>query len=229
MKILVAIPAYDGKLLVQSVIALMTEQALCIANGDELQIRFSCSNAGLLQSRNVLVKDFLESGYDKMVFLDSDITFEPGAIIKLAYMPFDFVGGCYRYKKEPVKYPINFLPDQKDLWINRVGLIEVASLPTGFLSLSRKVFETIKENHPERALADQGEGNPAFCYFQMPFIDGQFYGEDVFLCKEWREAGGKIYMDPEIKLTHWSFNPTAYEGRIGDWIKSQQPENQKGI
>lgn len=224
MKIFVAIPVYDGKLTLDLVRGLMAEQALALGLGDEFQVHFMSGNAGIVQGRNQLAHEFMESGFDRLVFLDSDVTFEPGALIKLAYMPFDFVGGCYRHKQAEETYPINWLK-KPELWVNKYGLIEVETLPTGFLALSRKVFEAMRESFPERTLTHFG--HPSFSYFQMPIENGVLFGEDVFFCKEWRKLGGKVYLDPEIKLTHWGFAPTPYPGHIGKWLKNQPVSPQK--
>lgn len=225
MKIFVAIPVYDGKLHVQSVRALLNEQAVAFGSGDDFRVSFLSSNAGIAQGRNQLATEFMDSGFDRMVFLDSDVTFEPGSLIKLAHQPVDFVAGCYRLKRKDESYPIAWLRGQTELWADRNGLIEVEGVPTGFLALSRNVFQKMLDKHPERELTIQC-GQKAFCFFQMPLIDGHLYGEDFYFCREWSELGGKIYLDPEITLTHWDFNPTPHEGHIGNWIKRKHAENE---
>lgn len=214
MKILVAIPVYDGKLPVESVRCLMEEQALALAAGDDFQVRFlpSCSHAAM--GRNQLAQDFMDSDAERLVFLDADVTFEPGAIVRIAHHKADFVGGAYRFKLEDESYPVGWFED--DLWSNEQGLIEVASLPGGFLSLSRTVFDRLKSAHPMREY--EHFGKRAHCYFQMLFQDGHLCGEDSFFCKEWREIGGQVLLDPSIALTHWDFN-RPYPGNIGKWLK----------
>lgn len=220
MKIFVAIPTYDRKLDINVVIALLSEQAVAIANGDILKINFLSGNAGIAQARNQLATEFMESDFDRMFFLDADITWEIGNIVKLAHSPVDFVGGGYRLKREEESYPIAWLRDGKDLWSDTNGLIEVEGVPTGFLSLSRKVFQTMLDKYPERELTVQC-GHKAYCFFQMPLVDGHLYGEDLYFCREWLESGGKVYLSPEIKLTHWNYNPTAHEGHVGQWLKNR--------
>lgn len=221
MKIFVAIPLYDGKLGIETVRCLLNEQAMALGVGDDFTVSFLSSDSGIAGARNTLAHTFMETDFDRLVFLDSDITFEPGTLIKLAHHKADFVGGCYRYKNPTEAYPINWLEDkeQKGLQANDQGLLEVKTLPTGFLALSRNVFETFRREYPERSYEHLGQKN--FCYFQFIFKDGQFYGEDIFFCREWSEKGGKIYLDPELALTHWGFNPTPHPGHIGNWLKNR--------
>lgn len=214
MKILVAIPVYDGKIQAQSVRCLLNEQGIAFGTGDDLQVRFlpNCSHAAM--GRNQLAQDFMDSESDRLIYLDADVTFEPGSLIKIAHKKADFVGGAYRYKQDSEIYPVGWLPH--DLWLNEEKLLEVETLPGGFLSLSKKVFETLKAAHPDRGY--EHFGKKAHCYFQMRFENGYLYGEDSYFCKEWRDAGGKVFLDPELELTHWDFNK-PYVGHIGQWLK----------
>lgn len=216
MKIFVAIPVYDGKLQVQTVKCLLEETTLANGFGDELRVNFLPSCAVPAHGRNQLVELFLESDCDRLFFLDADITWEPGAILKLCHMPVDIAGGCYRFKCADEKYPIDWLK-KPELWADENGLLEVAMLPTGFLSLSRKVFEDFRKAYPGREYMHWEK--PAYAYFQMFFKNGALYSDDSGFCKEWIEAGGKIHLDPTISLTHWDSFPTPFSGNIGDWLK----------
>lgn len=208
------------------------EQAAAFANGDDFSVNFLSSNAGIVQGRNQLATEFMDSGFDRLIFLDSDVTWELGSIVKLAHHPVDFVGGCYRLKRKEEQYPIAWIRGTAgqefrgiDLGDNK-ALLEVEGVPTGFLSLSRKVFETMLEKRP-RDLTTQC-GHKCYAFFQMPVMDGHLYGEDFFFCREWQELDGKIYLDPELKLTHWDFNPTPHVGHIGNWLKNRSNQELKG-
>lgn len=217
MKIFVATPVYDGKLPIQTVTCLMNELALSLLNGDEFQMHLlpACSHPAM--GRNQLADDFMASECERLIFLDSDVTFEQGTMLKIAHRKEDFVGGAFRYKTDLEQYPVGWLPNE-ELRANSEGLLEVASLPGGFLSISRKVFESHKERFPERTYDHQGR--TAHCYFQMPYTNGHLRGEDSFFCEEWRDSGGTVFLDPEITLTHWDFNK-PYVGHIGKWLKGR--------
>lgn len=217
MKIVVAIPTYDGKLQIQVVTSLLNEHIIAKECGDELLFQFlpSCSHAAM--GRNQLAQQFMDSEAERLVFLDSDVSFEPGHLVKIAHHKADFVGGAYRYKFDEENYPVGWL-DKPELWSDEYGLIEVMTLPGGFLSLSRNVFQKLKENYPGREY--EHFGKKAHCYFQMLFTEGRLYGEDSFFCKEWRDLGERIYLDPELTLTHWD-NNKPFKGHIGNWLKSR--------
>ncbi len=225
MKIFVAIPGRSHSLDFNVTACLMEEHEIASQVGVKLHFDLFPSSGGIADGRNFLVEDFMKTDCDKMVFLDSDITFEKGALLKLALKPVDFVGGAYRYKQPVETYPIRFTKEVEEganMWADQNGLIEVSGLPFGFCCLTREVFKKFDEKFPERKNNNFGRRSTA--YFQFPIIDGILWGEDYSFCNEWRAMGGKIYLDPEIELTHWDFKPVSYKGHIGNWIKNS-PQN----
>lgn len=225
MKIFVAVPIYDARIHVDVVNCLMREKDEAFRSGDEIQLCISHGSAGIAQARNQLATLFMDSNCDRLFFLDNDITWQAGDLLKLAKMPVDFVGGCYPLKRIGERYPIAFLPHDPngfkgiDLG-NQTALIEVEGLPTGFLALSRTVFEKMLAHDPTRGLTEQ-LGQKAYCFFEMPYVDGHLYGEDLYFCRKWIEMGEKIYLYPELNLTHWDFRPTPHQGHIGEWLKNR--------
>jgi len=217
MRISVGIPIYDGNVQFQSVLALLAETRLASEQGHKLTVRFLPGCCNLAKGRNQLVKEFLASDDERLVFLDGDVTFQPGDLLKIAKHPVDFVGGCYRYKRPNENYPVGWLGGG-ELWADENGLLEVAMIPTGFLSLSRKVFDRFREKHPNREYVI--EGNRTYCYFQIPYRDGHLYTEDAYFCREWRELGGKIFLDPDLLLVHWD-GKIPYIGHIGNFCRNQ--------
>lgn len=216
MHLFVAVPAYDGKVYVDTVRSLLNEQGLAIGAGVEFQTVFLPGCSLITQARNQIACDFLESKADKLVFIDADVSWEPGDIVKLAMHDQDFVGGAYRLKQEPEAYPIAWL-DKPELHAEN-GLLEVSSVPGGFLCLTREVFARLKEAHPDRGYSHfQFEGH---AFFHAPFANGRLYGEDTAFCADWREIGGKVWLDPELTLSHHG-GSVSYPGHIGNWLRAR--------
>lgn len=216
MKIFVAVPTRDSKLEIECARCLMNEQLLALINGDELHCVFQLGTGSPTSGRNLLVQQFMESDCDRLMFVDSDISWEPGDLVKVANHDADVVGGCYRFKLDEECYPIIF--HEGELWSNDQGLIEVAALPTGFLAIRRSVFDKFREVHPQRTYKHFGKDG--FAFFHAPWREGHLYSEDTTFCIEWREMGGKVWLDPELTLTHHD-GPKPYKGHIGNWLKSR--------
>lgn len=222
MKIFAATPTHDGRMCIETARALLNEQMLAHGAGVEFKAVFLPSCSLITHGRNQLVRDFMQSDFDRLVFIDSDVSWEPGALVKIAHRPVDLVGGAYRYKDEKEGYSVGFLADRKEIWADpATGLIEVQHLPGGFLAINRCVFEQLKAAHPGRAYLFHGDEYQG--YFHAPIDDYKMFGEDVAFCYDWRDLGGKVWLDPEITLEHIGGH-NRYKGHIGNWLRSRIPD-----
>lgn len=211
MRIFIGIPAYDGKVGVATVRALLSEGALLEDLGHECAVEFVSGCSLISHARNDLCRSFLASGFDKLVFVDADVSWEPGALMRLAHHTKDVCGGAYPYKAEIEAYPVAWLGRRE----REAGLIEVEALPGGFLAISRPALEAVMNRYPDRWY--RFGPNSVFAFFDAPFQNGRLYGEDNAFCALWRTVGGAVWLDPDLTLTHTGGDP-AFTGRIADWL-----------
>jgi hypothetical protein len=217
MRIFIAIPSFDGKICFETVRSLLIEQGAAGLAGHELQHGLLPGCSLITQARNQLVRDFLSSDCERLVFVDADVAWSTGELLRIATHPVDFVGGVYRFKEARERYPVHWIEERAEIWADKAtGLIEVALIPCGFMSLSRDVFVRLAGAFPERAYNHAGEIFHA--YFHCPPGDG----EDGTFCREWREQGGQVWLDPELTLTHVG-GSQAYTGRVGALLKAMIP------
>lgn len=218
MKLFVGVPAYDGKLCAETVRALLNEQAAAQTAGIEFQVRFLPGCSLITQARNQLAADFMESDADVLLFLDADVGFEPGAMLRLVSHPAEVVGGAYRLKQDDEAYPVIWA-DRPELWADpATGLLEVQAVPGGFLAIRRSALETLAAAHPGRRYAHHGRAYHA--WFHAPIEGGSLFGEDVAFCYDWRSVGGQVWLDPELKLTHVGGH-RKFDGCVGDWLRGR--------
>lgn len=213
MKLFVAIPLADGRLTAETCRALLNEQGAAMLLGIDMTVNFvTCS--GIAFARNQAVSEFLATDCDRLMFVDSDVGWQPGDLIKIALRPQEFVGGAYRYRQEPEGYPVEWL-DRAELRADaESGLLEVACLPGGFLALHRTVFDKMRAAFPAREYLSHGR--QFYGFFHMP--PGK--GEDGTFCLEWRSIGGSVWLDPELTLLHVDGTRT-FTGCIGDWLRAR--------
>jgi hypothetical protein len=221
--ILVAIPAHDSRVHVETMRAVSDERLAAREVGIDLRVVFAPGCSVLPHARNALVREFLElnpAPDDRLVFVDGDISFPLGSILKLAASKPDFVGGCYPYKADEEGYPIEWLKDLAELWADpETGLLEVSSLPGGFIAVRPSVFEQLRAKFSNEV----GFRYP-FCgkAFEAFFYIPRGGGEDGAFCADYRATGGKIWLDPEIAFGHHE-GTRAYHGHIGNWLRSRIP------
>ena len=73
------------------------------------------------------------------------------------------------------------------------------------MMVSRQVFVDMQVAFPERAHIE-GHVNDCFSWFdpRVQEVDGAsiYMSEDYAMCYDWRGLGGKILLDPSIRLGH---------------------------
>lgn len=219
MKVFVAVPAYSGAVDVETVRALLNEQAAASASSIEISTAFLPGCSLITHARNQLCMDFLASDCDRLVFVDADVSWEVGSLIRLAKHPVHVVGGCYRAKEEPERYP--FAPCDETGWMDpRTGLTPVRTLPGGFLAISRQALETLRKAFPGRAYSHYGRAYHG--WFHAPIADATLYGEDSAFCTDWIRAGGVVWLDPTPRLTHTG-GRSHFTGSVAEWAQRGSP------
>jgi len=144
-------------------------------------------------SRNMLVKRFLESNCDKLLFLDVDEVFENDLALRLYADDKDIVGAmiCSR------------VPEYKPCITKKVGnkltsvfpyerkIFEVDTIGMGATMIKRKVFEKMKPPYFYFSNMREGIDTPE-----------NNVGEDINFCLDAGKAGFKIYCDASLNPLH---------------------------
>lgn len=158
-------------------------------------------NESLVQrARNNLVKQFLETEYEKLMFIDADIEFTPEDVCELWNMKTDIAVGVYPMKKLNAPYAAwvdGKLVKDLDQFKEPV---KVDYAGTGFMMVHRRVFERLKIHSPEKN-HEEGTG-PSHAWFDPRVEDGIYLSEDYAFCKDARAIGFNVHMDPTVRLIH---------------------------
>lgn len=218
--IMVAIPTYTGTIHAETAQALYAELCEALLKGYNLQIRFHPGNAIISRARNYLVSLFIESNATDLVFIDHDVFWEAGSLIKLCEYEGDIVAGAYPYRKDPIEFPVSWDTSKPELVADSQGLLEVYGMPTGFMRISRNAIEKMIAARPDLEYEETAaNGKKAWALFDFLREGGQYYGEDYTFCKIARECGLTVKVSPEIELNHIGYK--TFTGRLGDWLRNR--------
>jgi hypothetical protein len=166
-------------------------------------------SSNLPRARNELVAAFMASDYDRMLFIDDDMGWNPNDVVRLLASDKDLIGGvgCKKVMRpdtDPGKWCLRMLSGairQDDM-----GAIEVEAFGTGFMMISRAVFARMAMVHPEwKRKGWPSLPEPARAWYYRFFFfpdDEDESGEDIEFCREWRRLGGSVWIDPTIRLKH---------------------------
>lgn len=207
--LVIATPCYGGVLTVPYFnAALKTVQELRAA--DVPHVWLTASNDSLVsRARNTCVAWALaRPETSHLLFIDADIDWPEGAIVRLLERDRDIVAATYPMKVEPSQWTFApLLPSIEELEVDEAGLVEIAACGAGFLLIKRSVFERMMAAHPELRYEGSGSSTPGaepylHDFFSVRIVDGTLLGEDFSFCRRWRDLGGQIWLDPTIILGH---------------------------
>lgn len=205
---MVATPMYGGMCHDAYLLGMLALKSACDARKIPMHI-VTLRNESLIQrARNTCVAHFLTTDASHLLFIDSDIGFSADAALRLVSHNRDVVGGTYAKKKlgEP-EFAAITLPQ---VTVQDGGLVEVHSLPTGFLMLKRDAVQRMVGAYGAttryRSADADGEAwnDNLFALFECERDPEtlSYYSEDYTFCQRWRRIGGRCWLDPHILLEH---------------------------
>lgn len=205
--VFIALPAYDFKVSLKLAISLARFTQVAPQHGIHVQIGSVCGCSVVSRARNLLAKDMLESECSDLLFIDSDINFEPEDIFRLLAWTSDpkkgIVAGVPRTRSTDKVYIATMDHDENgQLTMNGMGLVRAKRVATAFMMVRRDVFETLYNEHPEWQYYDSKSDRMLNCMFDFEVAEEGYIGEDFLFCDRARAHGFEVWIDPTIKLGH---------------------------
>jgi hypothetical protein len=189
----------------------------------------------IARARNAAASNFLNrTDCDYMMFIDSDISFEPESFFSLLKADKDVVSGLYPKKyinSSKVKNLAdrNLLNNYEELCTdfateikldkNTKQIEEVNYAATGFMLFKKRVFSQIANEVPNIAYKNDidgymGYGDKFYDFFpcKVNEVTKKYESEDYGFCNLYKSIGGKIYVDTTCNLTHYGWK--GYKGNF---------------
>jgi hypothetical protein len=169
-KLFVATPMYGGMCHGLYMKSCLDLQNTMLAYGITTKFSFLFNESLITRARNYLVDEFLRSDCTHLLFLDSDINFDPKDVIAMIALDKDIIGGPYPKKvinwaniklaiqknpDIPIKdleslvgdYVFNPVAGTKQFQVTEP--LEVLEIGTGFMLIKRVVFDKMKDAYPQ--------------------------------------------------------------------------------
>lgn len=206
-RLFLALPAYDFKVSLKLAVSLARFAQVAGSHGVGIQIGSICGCSVVSRARNLLVRDFLDSDCTDLLFIDSDINFEPEDVFRLLAWASDpkkgIVAGVPRTRSETATYITDLDYDENnELTMNGMGLVRAKRVATAFMMVRREVFEVLVSKHPEWNYYDTRAGKTLSAVFDFKVTPEGYIGEDFLMCDRARDEGFEVWIDPTIKLGH---------------------------
>tara|TARA_R110002072_G_scaffold152994_2_gene302676 strand:+ start:103 stop:765 length:663 start_codon:yes stop_codon:yes gene_type:complete len=207
-QVMVAVPAYDGKVVCDFSVGIAEIFRLAKQNGYELFLNYWMYDSLIHIARNSLFTTAHEQGVDELVFIDADQGFSSEAFFGALNHPVDVVGVPVRNKEDEAKFNIRPHEAKKHKYNIKLGLLEVEAIGTGFLRLSKAAIQILRDASPA-----YGDNHRMICNTQI--INGGLIGEDIQICDKLRAAGLKVYVDINHTCDH--FGTKRWSGSYKDY------------
>lgn len=203
MKTLIALPCMD------MVHTIFLKSLLGMDRVGQCGFAFSCSSL-IYDARNQLAKQAVTEGYDRVLWLDSDMDFQPDLLKQLSAdmdEGREFVTGLYFKRKAPVKPVIykslGFYKDEGVEGVTPVAvpyedypqdsIFPIAACGFGGCLVSVDLIKRVGDK------------------FGLPFSPVMGFGEDLSFCTRVSELGVEMYCDSRVKMGHVGFGTITEE------------------
>lgn len=137
--------------------------------------------------------------YDKIIWIDSDIAWEPQDFMRLYNAKEDVISGCYMMENgEVTVYPKQM---QAGLSVQAIMALKskfvVQGVGFGFLAVRYGVFEKIERPWFSQTYVDIVDEETGEVERKFPLM-----GEDLSWCQKVTQMGVEIWVDPLVRVTH---------------------------
>lgn len=223
-KVYVAIPAKDGNVGVDTMHSLVSGMRDAMVAGWDVIIQGN-SQTPIESARNSEAVKFLATDATDLFYIDSDLTWGEGMFLRMLEHPVDFVGASYPYRIDAPGFPVQWKEQAAIFRVDRqTGLGEVNGVPGGWMRIKRHVIEKMVKVLEDRWYHEPGlPGGRAYDLFCHRMIDHWKHSEDFTFCRNWRDMGGHVWLDPEISFGH--VGKKMFTGNLAQWMKSRNMES----
>jgi hypothetical protein len=138
--------------------------------------------------------------YSKILWIDSDIQWEPENVLALYHSERDIVTGAYMMTNGQVAVSFGGWDHPFPRQIPDAREVEVSTCGFGFLCVKKGVFEKMPRPWFDSVI------------FEVDGMSTTMLGEDNSWCIRAREAGFKIWLDPKVRVIHNKVMALSWDG-----------------
>jgi hypothetical protein len=210
LSVMVAMPVHRD-LPIETGISLGKTAAMMEARGVKYELNFQIGSSLVEAARTKCVHNFLQSSFDRLFWVDSDIVWNPDDFSRLLALStkLPVVGAVYPIKEE-TKTPFRFSFEGKQFEADEFGCFSVNGM-------GLKVIQELSDKAPKVRFPDIAEPIPHL--FRCDIEGGYFRGEDIAFFSDIRGLGYPVKIDPTIKLGH--VGTKTYTARLMDFLKKE--------
>lgn len=170
-------------------------------------------------ARANMLRAALDAKAHIIVFIDYDLSWDPGDLLKLIETEGDVVAGTYRCKIDDEQYMGTIESDEGGRPIVRAdGCISAKLIPAGFLKVTEAAIDAFMGAYPELCYGPRF--HQSVDLFNHGVHGRVWWGEDYSFARRWKEKCGDIWIVPDLNLDHHT-KDNVYKGNFHKYLLRQ--------
>lgn len=229
--VVISTPMFGGMCTGHYTQSLLMTGATFTQSGIQMSAMMMFNESLIQRARNGLVKNFLKTDGDYLMFIDADIGWNPHDILPMIEADKDIICGIYPKKEinwhgvkaaveagvpvEQLKHHsgalvVNLVDYSGTVTVPRKDPLEIWNGGTGFMLIKRSVFEGLKDkvaaytNDVVDLNNSVNPGDQIHEFFAVSIEEGtnRLLSEDYHFCMLARKHGYKVWAAPWVSLGH---------------------------
>ena len=210
----------------QFIASLEASIPLIHAAGWDEELVQEIDNPYISGARAKMLRKALDHDADVIVFLDYDLEWEPGDLLRLIETEGPVIAGTYRCKiPEDQFMGALFHDDEGRPIVREDGCLKASVAPAGFLKITTEAVDRFMGAYPELCYGPRHRQSVDL--FNHGAHERLYWGEDYAFCRRWREKCGDVWIKPDLTLTHW-LGDKPHKGNFHKFLLRQPGGSEHG-
>lgn len=248
VSIFLGLPCYGCRLTTSCMASLVRFQAFCITHKIKVIFDIMGNESLITRGRSILAQRFLQSDATHLLFIDSDISFDPKSVLRMIAFDGDVTAGIYAKKglawdaiakstkttpealrDAGLQYNINLPPGEGSHTVTN-GFLRVLDAATGFFCIKRKTLETIRDATLGITAVNDVPGSrdtvkeyPVFFDTSIDPVSKRYLSEDYHFCRLVQDNAMDVYVDITAVVSHTG--SIQYDGDLRDRLSMRYTES----
>ncbi len=230
MEIIIATPFYEVKAYSPYILSLLDSIRALNMVSIKWDYYEHSGDSYVDRAKNTIAHRFMESDATHLFMIDSDLRWDVKGFMRVvmaAKAGADVVGGAFPNKNNWSTFGCALMTDNDGFPVGKekgnMRLLECAYMPGGFLIYSKKALSMVHDSIKQYTDpgAREKPDTKFYEYFRCEVADnGGRMGEDIYFQNKFRQAGGKIFLEPRITFEHYGVK--GWKGCYHEYLLRQK-------
>lgn len=224
VKLFIPFMSYGGMVHTNYMTSMLELSRFLHTHGIDMSFATIACESLVSRGRNGATALFMQTDATHLMFVDTDLKFDPKAVVAMLGLGVDVVGGTYPKKvNDDSPYGLSFANAGRVMATKVDGVYLADYLPGGFMLIRRSAIEKIQKsgvaakytNNMPMYESVENARSEHYDLFPCPIVRGIYMSEDYGFCELCKRAEIPVYLYSNVKFTHYA-NNYPFKGNFED-------------